>query len=86
MGEGWDFTDTLAGTDFPITVIIGDHDIVGFGGNVEFVLLENAGHNAWIDAPKRHTGHPAAGAGEVRVSSARGTKGAARGHQKRSER
>jgi pimeloyl-ACP methyl ester carboxylesterase len=47
----------------PVTVINGDHDLVGFTGrlhrrmldpleNVEFVLLENAGHNAWIDRPE----------------------------------
>lgn len=65
MGDGWDFTDALASAEFPITVINGDHDLVGFGGglhrrlleplpDVEFVLLENAGHNAWIDAPAAH--------------------------------
>ena len=65
MGDGWDFTEALASAEFPITVINGDHDLVGFGGelhrrlldplpDVEFVLLENAGHNAWIDAPAAH--------------------------------
>ena len=65
MGDGWDFIDALHDAEFPITVINGDHDLVGFGGelhrrlyaplpNVEFVLLENAGHNAWIDAPVAH--------------------------------
>lgn len=65
MGDGWNFMDALRSADFPITVINGDHDLVGFGGelhrrllgslpNVEFVLLENAGHNAWIDAPREH--------------------------------
>lgn len=65
MGDGWDFMAALREADFPITVINGDHDLVGFGGklhrrlldplpNVEFVLLENAGHNAWIDAPEAH--------------------------------
>ncbi|MFW6088350.1 MAG: alpha/beta fold hydrolase, partial [Gemmatimonadota bacterium] len=63
--DDWDFTGALRGADFPITVINGDHDLVGFGGelhrlqlgpvsSVEFVMLENAGHNAWIDAPERH--------------------------------
>ena len=65
MGDGWDFVDALGSADFPITVINGDHDLVGFGGelhrrildplpHVEFVLLEDAGHNAWIDAPEAH--------------------------------
>lgn len=65
MGDGWDFTNALGSADIPITVVNGDHDLVGFGGelhrqlldplpNVEFVLLENAGHNAWIDAPNAH--------------------------------
>lgn len=65
MGDGWDFMDALREAEFPITVINGDHDLVGFGGelhgrlldslpNVELVLLENAGHSAWIDAPKVH--------------------------------
>lgn len=65
MGEDWDFTHTLQNADIPITVINGDHDLVGFGGeyhrrildplpNVEFVLLENAGHNSWVDDPEAH--------------------------------
>lgn len=65
MGDGWDFMAALRDAPFPVTVINGDHDLVGFGGeyhrrlldplpHVEFVLLENAGHNAWIDAPAAH--------------------------------
>lgn len=62
MAGEWDFTDDLEAAPFPITVINGTHDLAGFGGevhamlldpipNVEFVLLERAGHNAWIDRP-----------------------------------
>lgn len=63
MSDTWDFTGALRGFAAPVTVINGDHDLVGFGGqlhlemfapldNVEFVLLRNAGHNAWIDQPE----------------------------------
>jgi pimeloyl-ACP methyl ester carboxylesterase len=59
---GWDFLDDLSAHPYPVTVLIGDHDLVGFGGrlhrrqleplaNVTFVMLENAGHNAWVDRP-----------------------------------
>jgi proline iminopeptidase len=62
MPQEWDFTDALAALGRPVTVIMGDHDLVGFGGrlhqrllgplaNVELILLERAGHNAWIDRP-----------------------------------
>ncbi len=65
MGDGWDFMAALRDAPFPVTVINGDHDLVGFGGeyhrrlldplpHVEFVLLADAGHNAWIDAPAAH--------------------------------
>jgi pimeloyl-ACP methyl ester carboxylesterase len=59
---GWDFLDDLAAHPYPVTVLIGDHDLVGFGGglhrsqltpleNTTFVMLENAGHNSWVDRP-----------------------------------
>lgn len=42
---------------------MGDHDLVDLGGRVarlhyenspvKFVLLKDAGHNAWIDQPER---------------------------------
>jgi len=65
MGQTWDFTDALRTAGLPITVINGDNDLVGFGGeyhrltldpipNVEFVLLEDAGHNSWVDDPEAH--------------------------------
>lgn len=68
MPEVWDFTDDLRDLAAPVTVINGDHDLVGFGGelhrqmldpldNVEFVLIEAAGHNAWIDRPEEFRAH-----------------------------
>lgn len=64
MQQGWNFVPALAAFARPVTVINGDHDLVGFGGelhrrmlaelpNFEFVMLEDAGHNAWIDQPQR---------------------------------
>jgi len=61
--QGWNFVPALAAFQGPVTVINGDHDLVGFGGelhrrmlkelpNTEFILLERAGHNAWIDQPE----------------------------------
>jgi proline iminopeptidase len=63
MDRGWNFVLALERFPHPVTVINGDHDLVGFGGalhrrmlrdlpNVEFVLIERAGHNAWIDQPE----------------------------------
>src|SRR5690606_34626909 len=68
MPEVWEFTDDLRDLAAPVTVINGDHDLVGFGGelhrqmlepldNVEFVLIEAAGHNAWIDRPEEFRAH-----------------------------
>jgi pimeloyl-ACP methyl ester carboxylesterase len=64
MPQEWDFIPALRNLPHPVTVINGDHDLVGFGGrlhqqvleglpNVEFVLIERAGHNAWVDQPVR---------------------------------
>lgn len=64
MPGEWDFIPAIRALSRPVTVINGDHDLVGFGGelhrrmlqdipNVELVILENAGHNAWIDQPER---------------------------------
>ena len=63
--RGWDFLDDLAAHPFALTVINGDHDLVGFGGSLHrrqleplerarFVLLEDAGHNAWVDQPQAY--------------------------------
>jgi len=62
---GWDFLDDLATHPYPVTVVIGDHDLVGFGGelhrrqlepldNVTFEMLEDAGHNGWVDRPEAY--------------------------------
>ncbi len=59
---GWDFLDDLTAFKGPVAVVIGDHDLVGFGGalhrrqlgplpNVSLTILDNAGHNGWIDRP-----------------------------------
>jgi proline iminopeptidase len=64
MPQLWDFLPALRRLPHAVTVINGDHDLVGFGGrlhrqmleelpNVEFVLIERAGHNAWVDQPER---------------------------------
>jgi pimeloyl-ACP methyl ester carboxylesterase len=64
MPQEWSFLAALRALPHPVTVINGDHDLVGFGGelhrrmladipNVEFVLLEQAGHSAWVDQPER---------------------------------
>ena len=64
MGNApWDFVSELAGHDRSVTVIIGDHDFGDLGGHlhrhwfgeeerVDYVLLEDAGHNVWIDRPQ----------------------------------
>lgn len=64
MPGSWDFVHRLGHHPFPVTVIIGDHDFADWRGaywtriadsltNVDVVMLEKAGHNAWIDRPKR---------------------------------
>lgn len=64
MPQEWDFLPALRSLPYAVTMINGDHDLVGFGGrlhqrmledlpNVEFVLIERAGHNAWVDQPER---------------------------------
>lgn len=62
--ESWDFTKPFGDHPYPISIILGDHDYVDMGGrkhksvigdipNVELVLIENAGHAAWIDQPEK---------------------------------
>jgi proline iminopeptidase len=64
MPQEWDFLPALRSLPYAVTVINGDHDLVGFGGRlhrrmlaelpaVEFVLIERAGHTAWVDQPER---------------------------------
>jgi pimeloyl-ACP methyl ester carboxylesterase len=58
----YDYTPALLGHACSVTVIIGDHDFVDWGGvrhqawtrgapNATVVVLRDAGHNAWLDAP-----------------------------------
>ncbi len=57
------FVPLLAAHDRPVTVILGDHDIVDFGGHywswvarnnpkIRLSPIDNAGHNSWVDAPE----------------------------------
>lgn len=59
---GWDFPAGWREHDFPVTVIVGDHDYSDWQGrmnrhwfedaqNVDVVVLPEAGHNAWLDRP-----------------------------------
>ncbi|MDQ2070830.1 alpha/beta fold hydrolase [Natronospira bacteriovora] len=60
--QPWNYIDDLLGHHESVSVIMGDHDFNDFGGklyshwfagsdSVNYVLLENAGHNAWVDQP-----------------------------------
>lgn len=62
LPESWNHIETFKASGIPITVINGTHDFVDLGGkvysqllsdidNVEYILLDKAGHNAWIDRP-----------------------------------
>ena len=64
MPENWDFTKPFRDHPYPISIILSDHDYVDMDGrkhksiigdfpNVELVLIENAGHAAWIDQPEK---------------------------------
>ena len=61
---GWNLMEELQKLDIPITVILGDHDLVDFGAKIwrdliedlpngKLVVLEQAGHLPWIDQPDR---------------------------------
>ncbi len=61
--SGWNFINIYKETGIPITVISGSHDFADMGGymysnwlanidNLEYQLIDKAGHNAWIDRPK----------------------------------
>lgn len=63
MDPSVDLVADLAAADFPVTVIMGDHDFADMGlrlyrewldplPGVELVEIEDAGHEAWIDAPE----------------------------------
>jgi proline iminopeptidase len=62
MASPWDFTEALAARRCPTWVIDGDHDFVDPAGRsfqaattsmpgVRVVVLKDAGHLSWIDAP-----------------------------------
>jgi len=64
MPDSWNFTSRLREHPYQITVVLGDHDFADWKGtqwtatagdlrNVKLVMLEEAGHNAWIDRPTR---------------------------------
>jgi Predicted hydrolases or acyltransferases (alpha/beta hydrolase superfamily) len=63
MPKEYDFVDALKKHHGNVTVIVGDHDVVDLGGRlarfyyenspIRLVVLEDAGHNVWIDQPER---------------------------------
>lgn len=63
MGQEWNYVDDMDAHPWPITLIMGDHDFADPGAKmwplwvepaagVEVVVLEEAGHNPWIDRPE----------------------------------
>lgn len=63
LPQKWNFTNVLASQPYPISIILGDHDLVDMDGkmnkffftdipDVEVMIIKNAGHNSWIDNPK----------------------------------
>jgi proline iminopeptidase len=64
LTNDYDFTPIIENHPYPITVISGDHDYVDFGNaffkrysaevkNLNLIVIENAGHNAWVDDPHK---------------------------------
>lgn len=62
LPESWNHFKTYKESGIPITIINGSHDFVDVGGNVysklsanidnvDYVLIDKAGHSAWIDRP-----------------------------------
>jgi proline iminopeptidase len=62
MPASWNFLGVLRAHQYPVTLIMGDHDFVDIGArqsrrwlaeipNVELVVLKDAGHSVWIDQP-----------------------------------
>lgn len=60
--KDWDFTRTYKSNNVPISIINGSHDLPDCNPhlikkwmnnipNVDIKILENAGHNSWIDRP-----------------------------------
>jgi proline iminopeptidase len=63
---GWDFFTDFARGAYPVTILVGDHDLVDFGvpllskwgdgiTSVQLRVIENAGHLIWIDQPRAFT-------------------------------
>ena len=64
--EGWDYLETFSQADYPVGIIVGDHDFLDFGNGVilkwvgevpsiKISIIEKAGHILWIDQPKLFT-------------------------------
>lgn len=64
--EGWNYIKTLKSAEYPVHIIVGDHDFLDFEGkllqswtsdltNVDFTMVEKAGHMIWIDQPDAFT-------------------------------
>jgi proline iminopeptidase len=60
--DGFNFITSLQKVDFPIKVIMGDHDFLDFGNmlmpkwfkevpNCQFMTIKNSGHLLWFDQP-----------------------------------
>lgn len=61
---GYNLIPVFTQHPYPITVIMGDHDMIDFGGelygrwfkefpNMERILIKNAGHDTWLDQPEQ---------------------------------
>ncbi len=59
----YDYLPALRAAKFPVTVIMGDHDFLDFGGaaypllfsdqgHIEVVQIRDAGHSLWVDQPE----------------------------------
>ncbi len=64
--KGWNYFTEFAKYDYPITIIIGDHDWLDFGNGlykkwtrevprIKMKSIKNAGHMPWIDQPAEMT-------------------------------
>jgi pimeloyl-ACP methyl ester carboxylesterase len=62
LPQPYDFLPTLRASKVPISILMGDHDFLDFGGivyprlfagaeHIRVIVLEQAGHNAWVDQP-----------------------------------
>ena len=61
--EGWNYFHQFKNVDYPINIVVGDHDFLDMGNNliskwskdiqqIELTIIKNAGHIIWIDAPQ----------------------------------